>query len=76
VIVPCSSTVTIACDRAQLNAVVEADGEVVAELATCTRVVIHKYPKPVRFARRAPLNFFTRLEHKFNWGKSIRETSR
>jgi NAD+ kinase len=76
IIVSCTTTVTVSCDRAQLNAVVEADGEVVAELASCARVVITKYPKSVRFARREPLNFFTRLEHKFNWGKSIRETSR
>jgi NAD+ kinase len=76
IIVHAESTIAISLHRTGSPAHVEIDGEAVGELEPGTRLLIRRYDHPVRFARTAPVNFFTRLEKKFNWGKSIIETSR
>ena len=75
IIVHADSVIAISLHRTGSPAHVEIDGEAVDELAAGERVVIRRYQNAVRFARTSPLNFFTRLERKFSWGKSIRETS-
>ncbi len=75
IIVHAESTIAISSHRTGSPAHVEVDGEAVDELAPGERVVIRRYENPIHFARTAPLNFFTRLEKKFSWGKSLRETS-
>ncbi len=75
IIVHADSVIAIALHRTGSPAYLEVDGELVDELLPGERVVICRYPNSVRFARTAPLNFFTRLENKFSWGKSLRETS-
>jgi NAD+ kinase len=75
-IVPTKSTIEISIDSESIRANLEADGEMVANLAPRDRVVIRRAAKPFRFAHRGPLRYFTRLEQKLRWGVSIRRTSR
>jgi NAD+ kinase len=75
IIVHADSCIAISLHRSGTPAHIEIDGEAVDELAPGASVVIRRYENAVRFARTSPLNFFTRLEKKFSWGKSIRETS-
>jgi NAD+ kinase len=75
-IVPTSSTIEIKIDSESMHANLEADGETVADLSPRDRIVIRRAPKPVRFARREPLHYFSRLEQKLRWGVSMRGTSR
>ena len=76
IIVSADRTISIGLHRGGEPALLEIDGEAVGSLAPGERIVISRFERPVCFARVAPLNFFTRLEKKFSWGKSIRETSR
>ncbi|HVS45825.1 MAG TPA: NAD(+)/NADH kinase [Verrucomicrobiae bacterium] len=75
-IVPASSRIEISCASEIVRVNLECDGDVVAELPPGASVEIHKHPKPVRFARTAPLKFFARLEEKLRWGVSIKHESR
>lgn len=75
-IVPAGSRIEISCDSEIVRANLECDGDVVAELPPGASVVIRKHPKPVRFARTAPLAFFARLEEKLRWGVSIKHDAR
>jgi NAD+ kinase len=51
----------------------DCDGRTVDRLAPGERVVVTRYPFPVRFARRAPLDFFTLLEDKLRWNAPIKD---
>jgi NAD+ kinase len=75
-IVGADTKISICVDLAAQPSLLESDGEFVAELPPGTEVLIRRSEMPVIFARATPLPFFTRLEAKFNWGKSIRETVR
>lgn len=75
-IVPADSTIEISIDSESIRANLEADGEMVANLAPQDRVVIRRAAKPFRFAHRGQLRYFSRLEQKLRWGVSIRRTSR
>jgi NAD+ kinase len=68
-----TSTIELVCDSESECATLEADGQVVEELAPGDRVRVERYPLPVRFARHAPLNFFTLLEEKLRWNAPIKE---
>jgi NAD+ kinase len=72
IIVPASSHIIIGCDSELAHANLECDGEVVSDLDPGASVVIVRYPRPVRFARISRLRFFERLEHKLQWGVSIK----
>lgn len=75
-IVPTSSTIEVSIDWESMHANLEADGEAVADLSPRDRIVIGRAQKCVRFARREPLRYFSRLEQKLRWGVSMRGTSR
>ncbi|MBD5634185.1 MAG: NAD(+)/NADH kinase [Candidatus Eremiobacteraeota bacterium] len=72
-VVPTSSTVQIACDFETSGADLEADGQVVDRLHPGDRVTVTKYPTVVRFARRAPLDFFAVLEGKLRWNAPVKD---
>jgi len=71
-IVPTDARIEITCDSEIAQAHLECDGDVLADIAPGTSVVIRRHPKTVRFARRAPLRFLERLEEKMLWGVSIK----
>jgi NAD+ kinase len=74
-VVPDTSTITLACDSESEHATLEADGQTVDTLAPGERVTVVQYPLRVRFARYAPLNFFSVLEDKLRWNAPIKEPS-
>ncbi|MBV8373504.1 MAG: NAD(+)/NADH kinase [Candidatus Eremiobacteraeota bacterium] len=71
-IVPTTSTIEISCDSEIAQAHLECDGDVLADVAPGTSVLVRRHPKHVRFARISPLHFFERLEKKMLWGVSIK----
>lgn len=71
-VVPDASTVQLVCAGELEHATLETDGRIVEELGSGERVVIRRYPQTVRFARRAPLNFFAVLEDKLRWNAPIK----
>jgi len=74
-IVPTSATIEISLiESARGN--LDTDGEIVATLSSQDRVSIRRAAKPMHFAHREPLRYFSRLEQKLRWGVSIRGTSR
>jgi len=75
-IVSASATVVVSLNSEILHANLEADGEMVSDLAPGDRVSIRRAPKPFRFARVAGERYFTRLEQKLRWGVPIRGFSR
>jgi NAD+ kinase len=75
-IVPSGSRIEISCDSEIATAHLECDGELLADLAPGSCVMIHRHAKTVRFARRSPLHFFERLEAKMLWGVSIKDPRR
>jgi NAD+ kinase len=75
-IVPTNMRIEVTCDSEIALAHLECDGEVMAELAPGSRVIVTRYPKPVLFARTSPLRFFERLEAKMLWGVSIKDRPR
>jgi len=75
-IVPTSATIEICVDSESIRANLDADGEIVATLSPHDRVCVRKAEKMIRFARREPLHYFSRLEQKLRWGVSMRGTSR
>lgn len=76
IIVPANSRIEVGCDVEPTHAHIECDGIAVAEIEPGASVVIHRHPKPVRFARTSPLHFFERLEAKLRWGVSIKDRLR
>jgi NAD+ kinase len=72
-VVPTSSTVQIHCDLETIGVELEADGQVVDRLEPGDRVTVTRYPKPVRFARREPLDFFAVLEGKLRWNAPVKD---
>jgi NAD+ kinase len=75
-IVPTQSRIEIGCDSEIAKAHLECDGDVMADVAPGSSVVIRRHPKNVRFARLSTLHFFERLEAKMLWGVSIKDRSR
>lgn len=71
-IVPTSSRIEISCDSETANAHLECDGDVLADVAPGSSVMVRRNPKRVRFARTSPLRFFERLQAKMLWGVSIK----
>ena len=51
----------------------DCDGRTVDRLQPGERVLVTRYPFSVRFARRAPLDFFTLLEDKLRWNAPIKD---
>lgn len=72
-VVPSSATIVIACDPETSGVALEADGQAVDELAPGDLVTVRKYPIPVRFARRTPLDFFALLEGKLRWNAPVKD---
>jgi NAD+ kinase len=72
-VVPSSSTIVLSCHAADEGVTLEADGRTVEQLQPGERVTIARYALPVRFARRAPLDFFSLLEAKLRWNAPIKE---
>jgi len=72
-VVPASSTIVIECDAETSGIALEADGVVVEELRPGERVVVSRYPIPVAFARRKPLDFFAVLEGKLRWNAPVKD---
>ncbi len=75
-IVPTTSRIEITCDTEIAQAQLECDGDVLADVAPASSVVVRRHPKRVRFARTAPLHFLERLEAKMLWGVSIKDPRR
>lgn len=71
-IVPTSSRIEISCDSEIAQAHLECDGDVLADIAPGSSVIVRRHAKRVRFARTSPLRFFERLEAKMLWGVSIK----
>ncbi len=74
-VVPNTSTIEITCDGESTHANLEADGRIVEDLPGGARVTVVRYERPVRFARRAPLAFFSLLEDKLRWNAPIKDRS-
>ncbi len=72
-VVPSSSEIVIVCDVETTGVSLEADGMHVATLQAGERVTIVRYATPVRFARRAPLDFFAVLEGKLRWNAPVKD---
>jgi NAD+ kinase len=72
-VVPTSSTIVICCDAETSGVALEADGQVVERLHPGERVTVTRYPIPVRFARREPLDFFALLEGKLRWNAPVKD---
>jgi NAD+ kinase len=72
-VVPTSSTIRIVCDAETSGVALEADGQVVDDLHPGESVTISRYPVAVRFARRAPLDFFALLEGKLRWNAPVKD---
>ncbi len=72
-VVPSSSEIVIVCDVETTGVSLEADGIHVATLQAGERVTIVRYATPVRFARRAPLDFFAVLEGKLRWNAPVKD---
>lgn len=72
-VVPESSTIVLSCDASSETVALEADGLTVDALHAGDRVTVTRYARPVRFARRAPINFFSLLEAKLRWNAPIKE---
>lgn len=71
-IVPTTSRIEISCDSEIAQAHLECDGDVLADVAPGSSVLIRRHAKRVRFARTSPLHFFERLQAKMLWGVSIK----
>jgi len=72
-VVPSSSTIEIACDIETSGVALEADGQAVDELQPGDKVTVTRYPHPVVFARREPLDFFALLEGKLRWNAPVKD---
>lgn len=72
-VVPDTSTIVLSCDASSEGIALEADGRMVEELHAGDRVTVTRYPRSVRFARRAPLDFFSLLEEKLRWNAPIKD---
>ena len=75
-VVPDRSEIALVCDAETAGVVLEADGRAVSRLHPGDRVEIARSQFAVRFARRAPLDFFTLLEDKLRWNAPLKERER
>ncbi len=75
-VVPTASRIEVSCDSEIAQAHLECDGDVLADVAPGTSVVVRRHPRVVRFARASGLRFFERLEEKLRWGVSIKRQPR
>jgi NAD+ kinase len=73
IVVPNTATITLSSDAEDARIALEADGREVGELHATESVTVRRYPTPVRFARREPLNFPRLLENKLRWNAPIKE---
>ncbi len=71
-VVPSSSTIEIVCDDETTGVALEADGVEIGALGPGDRVHVERYPMPVRFARRGPVDFFAVLEGKLRWNAPVK----
>lgn len=76
IVVPNTATLTLACDATDARIALEADGREVGELRADEAVTVRRYPEPVRFARREPLDFPRLLENKLRWNAPIKDQDR
>lgn len=72
-VVPTGSTIEIAVDEETSGVTLNADGVSVDELRAGERVTVRRYRHTVRFARRAPLDFFALLEGKLRWNAPVKD---
>ena len=72
-VVPTSSTIVVTVDEETSGVTLAADGINVDELHPGERVIVTRYPRRVRFARRAPLDFFALLEGKLRWNAPVKD---
>ncbi len=72
-VVPSASSIVIAVDRETGGVTLNADGVAVDELGAGEHVTVRRFPKRVRFARRAPLDFFALLEGKLRWNAPVKD---
>jgi len=72
-VVPDSSTITLTCDSEVQGVALEADGRTVDRLHGGDQVTVTRYSRPVCFARRKPLDFFSLLEDKLRWNAPIKD---
>ena len=63
-------------DDHRVRLLAQADGRAVGPLHAGDRVEIVRSPINVRFARGAPLDFFTLLEDKLRWNAPLKERER
>jgi NAD+ kinase len=71
-----TSEIEIICDADHTaHATLEADGRIVEELHAGDRVRVVRNARRVRFARRAPLNFFALIEEKLRWNAPIKDNA-
>jgi NAD+ kinase len=72
-VVPDSSTIELLSHAEQEDVAFDIDGRTVDQVEPGERIVIRRYPLTVRFARRAPLDFFSLLEEKLRWNAPIKD---
>jgi NAD+ kinase len=72
-VVPDSSTIELLSHAEQQDVALDIDGRTVDQVEPGERIVIRRYPLTVRFARRAPLDFFSLLEEKLRWNAPIKD---
>lgn len=72
-VVPTASTIEIVVDEETSGVTLNADGVSVDELHAGERVTVRRYAQAVRFARRAPLDFFALLEGKLRWNAPVKD---
>jgi NAD+ kinase len=72
-VVPDSSRIELVFEAESHAVELEADGLTVDGLLPGDRVRVTRYPLPVLFARRAPLNFFSLLEWKLRWNAPVKD---
>jgi NAD+ kinase len=74
-VVPDTSQIELVFDAESHEVDLEADGLKVDDLFPGDRVAVSRYPFPVLFARRAPLDFFSLLEWKLRWNAPVKDRS-
>jgi NAD+ kinase len=67
------SSIELVCEAESHAIELEADGLIVDSLHPGDRVRVTRYPRPVLFARCAPLNFFSLLEWKLRWNAPVKD---
>ncbi|HMD01765.1 MAG TPA: hypothetical protein VKG44_02255, partial [Candidatus Baltobacteraceae bacterium] len=70
---PADSRIELLSGSEGEDVALDCDGRTLDHLAPGERAVVKRYGFPVRFARRAPLDFFSLLEDKLRWNAPIKE---